>query len=356
MKFFGSQPLTVGIELEVQLVDEKTGKLTRKADEIFKKINSPLIHREFLKSMVEFVSPVCSYPNEAVEEIRRICQKCCEVGRERGFSIAASGTHPFAEPEEVRVTENERYLKLLEEFQEVLRNFLIYGLHVHIGFPDEKTAINAYNGFVKYSPIFLALSVSSPFFRGKNTGIFSYRSKLFEQLPRAGTPQQFYSYAEFAELVEILKATNTIESLKDIWWDVRPRPDLGTIEIRVCDSIPDFDRLEGLVSLMVMVGRLFMEKNIKPSYHQVNLQNRWNAARYGLEGNFIEESGRKKMGTVLLELVAQYTKRYGKLKEGAKILERLTTIPTVAEIEIEIYKETGSLKDVVSYLCFGRNE
>jgi carboxylate-amine ligase len=356
MKFLSSPPLTVGIELEVQLVDRNTGKLTRKADAIFENVNSPLIHREFLKSMVEFVSPVCEHPHEAVEQIQTISEKCCEVGKEEGFSIAASGTHPFAQPEEVKVTENERYLRLLSEFQEVLRNFLIYGLHVHIGFPDEKSATNAYNAFVKYAPLFLALSASSPFFRGRNTGILSYRSKIFEQLPRAGIPQQFRSYLEFTELIEILKNTKTIESLKDIWWDVRLRPDLGTVEIRICDSVSNFERLKGIANLMVMVGRLFMEETVKPTYHQINLQNRWNAARHGLNGNFIDEGANKKVGTVLLELVAQHSKKFGKLKEGAKILEKLTSVPTVAEEELRIYERTRDFKKVVAHLCFGGNE
>ena len=347
MKFSPSEPLTVGFELEVQLVDSETLALKDASEEIFKEISSPLIQKEFLSSMVEFVSSPHTQPRGAVEEVFRAIGEVAALGRGKGFRLAASGTHPFALPEEVKITKNERYLRLLEEFQEVLRNFLIYGLHIHVGFPDEESLINGYNLFVECSPLFLALSASSPFFRGKNTGIYSYRSKLFEQLPRAGIPQQFNSFSEFGELYTTLLETGTIESLKDIWWDVRPRPDFGTVELRICDAVPSPDRIEALLSLAVMVAALSMEDEITPYYHQIHLQNKWNAARHGLNGYFIDRGVRKKIGTKLLELVASYGKRFGNLREGAKILERLTTKPTLAELQIETFRREGRLKSLV---------
>jgi len=238
-------------------------------------------------------------------------------------------------------------LKLLEEFQEVLRNFLIYGIHVHVGFPDEKSAVSGFNAFVKFAPLFLALSASSPLFRGKNTGIYSYRSKLFEQLPRAGVPQQFASYEEFVELVELLKESGTIESLKDVWWDVRLRPDLGTVELRICDSLPDRDRIGAIAGLAVMVAKLSTTEEFAPDFHQVNLQNKWNAARHGLKGKFLERDGSTTVAGRLLKVAADYSRKFGKLKESARLLEKMTTLPTIAERKIETYKKTGDLKKVM---------
>ncbi len=297
--------------------------------------------------MVEFVSSPWSEPKGAVEEVASAVMEVVKLGKDKGFLLSASGTHPFAEPLEVEITKTPRYERLLKEFQEVLRNFLIYGLHLHVGFPTEESLINGYNLFVELSPLFLALSASSPFFRGRNTGIYSYRSKIFEQLPRAGVSQQFNSYGEFIELYSLLKSCGAIESINDIWWDVRPRPDLGTVELRVCDSVPSFERIEALMSLAVMVGALSFTCKVSPYFHQVNLQNKWKAARFGLEGDFIDRGRKVKIGTKLLEVVSSYSKAFGSLKEGAKLLERLTTIPTLAQLQIEAFKARGSLKEVV---------
>jgi len=354
VKFKPSKPFTVGIELEVQIVDPESLNLKPASSIIFSNKPTPLVQKEFLQSMVEFVSGVHSEPESAVEELKVAVEKVCKLGEEKGFLLSASGTHPTADPERVRVTRDERYLKLLDEFQEVLRNFLIYGLHIHVGFPNEREMINAYNAYVKYSPLFLALSSSSPFFRGKNTGILSYRTKLFEQLPRAGVPQHFQDYSQFLELYNRLKEAKVIESLKDIWWDVRPRPDFGTVELRVCDAVADFKKLKGLVSLAVMVGELFSEEKIKPEYHQINLQNKWNAARHGLSGAFITETGRSTVGRELHRLINLYGNRFGKRREATKLLLDLITEPTQAEEQIDAVRKTGDTSAAVKVSLLNR--
>jgi carboxylate-amine ligase len=347
VKFKSSKPFTVGIELEVQIVDRASFNLAPRSDVIFSKNPTPLVQKEFLQSMVEFVTNVCETPEEAVEELKNAVSSVVEIGKSHGFFLSASGTHPFALPSQVKVTENKRYLRLYEEFQEVLRNFLIYGLHVHVGFPDENSALNAYNYYVKYAPLFLALSASSPFFSGRNTGILSYRSKLFEQLPRAGIPQQFSNYEEFVELFERLKEAGFIESLKDVWWDVRLRPDFGTVELRICDSVADFDRLLAIVHLAVIVGKLSLKEKVKPDFLQIHKQNRWNAARYGLKGNFIEREGKTSIGEKIFHLVNRYERLFGNLKESGKLIIELLSKPLQAELELEAVRETKDLKSAV---------
>jgi carboxylate-amine ligase len=347
VKFKKSKPFTVGIELEVQILDRESFELTPKSKVIFENIKNPNVQKEFLQSMVEFVTGVNESPEEAVEELRESVREVLELGDSENFFLSASGTHPFADPSKIRVTENDRYLKLLEEFQEVLRNFLIYGLHIHVGFPDEERALNAYNLYVKYLPLFLALSASSPFFNGRNTGILSYRTKIFEQLPRAGIPEQFSNYGEFVELYERLKEAGLIESLKDVWWDVRLRPDFGTVELRVCDSVSSFKRIEGLATLAVILGEFSLSKEVHPDFHQIHVQNKWNAARHGLKGKFVKREGTTTVGRELHEIVKEYGKRFGRLKESAKVLLNLISLPTQAELQIEEYRRTKDLKAVV---------
>ncbi len=345
MKFKGSKPFTVGIELEVQIVDRNSFNLVPKSELIFKSNPTPLVQKEFLQSMVEFVSSVRETPEGAVEELKNAVTAVLEVGESCGFLLAASGTHPFAEPSKVRVTKNGRYLRLYDEFQEVLRNFLIYGLHVHVGFPDERAALNAYNAYVKYAPLFLALSASSPFFSGRNTGILSYRSKLFEQLPRAGIPEQFENYGQFVELLERLKDAGSIESIKDVWWDVRLRPDFGTVELRICDSVADFERLLAVANFAVLVGELSLREEVKPDFVQIHKQNRWNAARYGFKGTFIDGGAVTTVGRKIAELVGEHERLFGNRK--GRLVLGLISKPLQAEVQVEAVKRTGDLKSAV---------
>ncbi|MDQ7056643.1 MAG: YbdK family carboxylate-amine ligase [Persephonella sp.] len=252
MKFKSSKPFTVGAELEVQIVKREDLSLSNSSDIIFKQLPEKLksiVQPEVLTSMVEIVTPVCEKPEDVVSYFREALHEIDRIGESYGFRSSALGTHPFAKKEQTEITVKERYLKLLEELQILLRQFLIYGLHIHVGFSDREMAVKGYNMTINYLPLFLALSTSSPFFYGEFTGLHSYRTKIFEQLPRAGIPEYFDSFSHFEELFYTLKDRGFIESIKDIWWDVRIHPDLGTVELRVCDANPEMDRIELIISL-----------------------------------------------------------------------------------------------------------
>ncbi len=318
VRFKPSKPYTVGLELEVQLVDSFTFELTEKSSVIFEKASrklSSVLHKEFLQSMIELVSPPSSSSKEATDIIREAYEEVKQIGEREGFHPLLLGTHPFADPCEIRITRDKRYERLLKEFQIVLKNFLIFGLHIHIGVETEKQLWEAYNMTLKYLPLFIALSSSSPFYKGRFTGLHSYRLKIFEQLPRAGVPEQFFSTEEFERIFNILKNAGFVDSLKDIWWDVRPRPDFGTIELRVCDSIPDFNRIEAVADFFRLLVAWSKDKKVERFYHQIVRQNRWNAVRHGLDGMFIDLDGVENINSKIHGLVEEFD------REG--LIERL---------------------------------
>ena len=302
--------------------------------------------------MVEIVTPVCEYPEEAVHYIKKALIGIDRIGEDYGFRVSALGTHTFAKKEQTHITAKERYLRLLQELQILLRQFLIYGLHIHVGFPDKELAVKAYNMVINYLPVFLGISASSPFFYGEFTGLHSYRTKIFEQLPRAGIPEYFDNFSQFEDLYFKLKESGFIESIKDIWWDVRIHPDLGTIELRVCDSNPEIERIEFLITLLQGLSFLSQEEKIPKFYHQILKQNKWNATRYSLSGKLID---RNKITTIKGKTysIIDYLETKGVFKslKTDKRMEKLKGIlekKTVSEKMIMVYKKTNDLKVVES--------
>ncbi|WP_457567627.1 carboxylate-amine ligase [Desulfurobacterium sp.] len=354
MRFKPSKPYTVGLELEVQLVDSFTFELTEKAYTVFEKASerlSAVLHKEFLQSMVEIVSPPCSSSEEAVDILREAYGEVRRIGEEEGFYPILLGTHPFANPCEIRITRDRRYERLLEEFQIVLRNFLIFGLHIHVGVETEKQLWEAYNVTLKYLPLFVALSSSSPFYKGKFTGLHSYRLKVFEQLPRAGVPEQFFSTDEFEVMFNVLKNSGFVDSIKDIWWDVRPRPDFGTIELRVCDAIPDFNRIEAVADFFRLLVAWSSGKRVERFYHQVVKQNRWNAVRHGLEGMFIDSDGVENINSRIHWLVEEFDREglLDRLGIRADNLYNILSGYPVSYRMIKAYEKGESLRKIVRF-------
>jgi len=300
--------------------------------------------------MVEIVSPVCETPNQVVSHIWDALHHISQIGKDHGFRIGILGTHPFARKEETHITAKERYLKLLEELQILLRQFLIYGLHIHIGFPDKEMAVKGYNSAINYLPLFLGLSTSSPFFYGEHTGLHSYRVKIFEQLPRAGIPEYFDSYSQFEELYTQLYQGGFIQSIKDIWWDVRIHPDLGTVELRVCDANPEVDRVELIISLFLGIVFNAQQEETPKFFEQVLKQNKWNATRYSLEGKFLDRDGVVSIKEKIHQLIHKFDKKgiWTELKIQDRITDLLQVLDRkpVSQKMVDIYMETKDLRNV----------
>ncbi len=352
--FHPDNPFTIGIELEVRLIDAQTKKPANRSPYLFEHLPKklrPNIHKELLQSMIEIVTPVCNSADEAADFIMNALHALRDIGASEGIELAALATHPFERKGDSKRFEDPRYDVLAQELQIVLRNFLISGLHIHIGLPNEVAAINGYNASIKYLPLFLALSANSPFAMGEDTGLQSYRNKIFQRLPRAGIPEYFETYSEYCKLIDRLMESGMIESIKDVWWDVRLHQTFGTIELRVCDAFYDRRRLRLIALLFQALMVYAADRPFEREFHQISRQNKWNAIRHGLKGDFIDGSEKITIRDKILELIYIFEKN-GIFKtlgtaDDIEALKKLVAEESIARKLRRIYKQTGDFTAVI---------
>ena len=353
--FHPEDPWTLGVELEVRLIDTETMKPANRSPYLFEHLPEtlrPNVHQELLQSMVEIVTPVCRSADEAADFVMNTLHALTRIGEKEGIRLAALATHPFEHKEDNERFEDPRYAAFAEELQIVLKNFLISGLHIHVAMPNEEAALRAYNAGITYLPIFLALSANSPFHLGEDTGLQSYRSKIFERLPRAGIPEYFGSYREYCSLMEQLYTTGTIQSAKDVWWDVRIHQGFGTVELRVCDAFYDRERLRLIILFYQALMYRLTQYPVGRVYHQISKQNKWNAVRHGMKGKFIEGDRivpiRDKAHelTEMLERTGSF-EALGARPEDIRALHELIDKESIARKLRRIYEETGDFKAVI---------
>ena len=248
---------------------------------------------ELMQSVLEVATPVCRTAGDAERELRRLRTSVRDIAVANGLRVGSAGTHPFSLFERQRITARDRYRALVDQMQYVARRELIFGLHVHVAVDDPDKAINVVNGLLVDLPLLLGLSASSPFWRGEPTGLASTRQPIFAAFPRSGPPPRFRDYDEYAEVIGYLEHTGCIADYTHIWWDIRPHPKLGTVEIRVCDSVT---RVEDAVAIAAFCQALvklycnqFEEQGEVPSYHRIlTTENKWLAVRYGLEAPLMD--------------------------------------------------------------------
>ena len=249
---FNSSPTpTVGVELELQILDPETMNLIAGAPRILAHVgDDDHVKPELIESTIEFNTDVC--PNvaavriELIERVNDLLRTCDRLG----YEIASVGTHPFAKWAEQVITPKERYQELVNRCQWPARRLMIFGLHVHVGVSSGEKAIAVFNSLTTYLPHLLALSSSSPFFDGCDTGLASSRVMIFESLPTAGLPYRFINWAEFQRLITTLVNARAIWSIREIWWDIRPHPGFGTVEVRICDGLPTLDETVAMTALI----------------------------------------------------------------------------------------------------------
>lgn len=349
---------TIGVELEVQILDPETLELAPLAPAILKMVppsQKERIKPEFIQSMVEINTGICSTVAEVEQDLRHSYQMLKNIVDDIGGSLYCVSLHPFSRALEQRASNNPRYKRILKDLQIVGRRFITQGLHVHIGVDDAEKVIRINNNIRIYLPILLALTTSSPFFEEEDTGLMSYRSKLFESLPLAGMPDSLDNWEEFDNLVTLLTQSGIIKSVKDIWWDVRPHPDFGTIEIRICDlpySMRDILALTALVQALVLS---LSEQSENPEPHiQILRSNKWQAARYGIDGVYVDPFFGKKctMKEATINLykyvkpVAETLKSTDYLNEVPEILKRSTG----ANIQRKLYKKKKDFKEMIKHI------
>ncbi len=287
--FAGSPRPTLGVEWEFALVDPVTRDLSNEAAAVIADIGqTPHVHKELLRNTIEVVTGVCDTVAEAMDDLRSTLISTRAVVQERGMELFCAGTHPFAEWSEQKLTDAPRYAELIKRTQWWGRQMLIWGVHVHVGVSSAHKVMPIISSLLNHYPHLLALSASSPFWAGEDTGYASNRAMMFQQLPTAGLPFQFQTWREFERFAHDQKTTGIIDQINEIRWDIRPSPRLGTIEVRVFDGVSNMRELAALVALthclIVDLDRRLdagEELPVMPPWHVQ--ENKWRAARYGLE-------------------------------------------------------------------------
>jgi carboxylate-amine ligase len=291
-RFGKSDPYTLGVEEEYMLLHAETFDLVQHIDTVLAAVKGHelehQVNAELMQSVLEIATPVCTTAGDVFTELAKLRGYVCGVARSKGLRVGSAGTHPFSLFERQRITARDRYRQLVDALQYVARRELIFGMHIHVAVDDPDKAIRIVNGMLPHLAPLLALSASSPFWRGEPTGLASSRQMVFSAFPRSGPPPRFHDYADYAEVVGQLERTGCIADYTHIWWDIRPHPRLGTIEIRICDAVTRVEDAVAIAAYCQALVKLLSERhdagNEIPSFHRIlTSENKWLAARYGLE-------------------------------------------------------------------------
>ncbi|HKF14919.1 MAG TPA: carboxylate-amine ligase [Gaiellaceae bacterium] len=336
--FGKGQTYTLGVEEEYMLLDPKTFDLVQRIDTVLAAIvgheDEARMKPELMQSVLEVATPVCRTAGDADRELRRLRTAVRDIAADHNLRVGSAGTHPFSLFERQRITARDRYRTLVDQMQYVARRELIFGLHVHVAVDDPDKAINVINGVLLDLPLLLALSASSPFWRGEPTGLASTRQPIFAAFPRSGPPPRFRDYAEYAEVIGHLEHTGVIADYTHTWWDIRPHPKLGTVEIRICDGVT---RVEDAVAIAAFCqalvkhySELYDEEGEIPGYHRVlTTENKWLAVRYGLEAPIMDLATGRRNRVAVAQLVRR---RLRELEPHARELGSERELEGITEI------------------------
>ncbi|HKF06000.1 MAG TPA: carboxylate-amine ligase [Candidatus Sulfotelmatobacter sp.] len=354
---------TIGIEEEYQTVDPVTRDLRSHIQvELLEKGKLRLQERvkaEMHQSVVEVGTSVCKNIKDAKAEVKALRREIIRLANENGLRVASVATHPFSDWRTQEIHPDERYKNIVEDMQLVARANLIFGLHVHIGIEDRETAIHMMNHARYFLPHILALSTNSPFWLGMNTGLKSYRCKVFDKFPRTNIPDYFPSWGEYENFIKLLIKTNCIDNAKKIWWDIRPHPFFNTIEFRVCDIPMRADETIALAALIqATVAKLYKLYTANQGFRLYRraliMENKWRAARYGLDGKLIDFGKQKEVPA--RDLVREYLDFVDDVvdeldsREELEYIHRILDQGSGADRQLRLFQETGDLKKVVDYI------
>ena len=354
--------LTVGIEEEYQIIDAE-GELHSHIDQLLGQASRVLgesVKAEMMQSVVEVSTPICTDMEQARREIARSRSALNEVLAEHGLRIACAGTHPYSHWQQQQVTEKERYKMLEEEMQDVIRELLIFGLHVHVNIPDVERRVEVMNEARYFAPHLLALSTSSPFWLSRNTGLKSYRSIIWQRFPRTGIPPDFASADDHDNYVDLLVKTGSIDNGKKIWWDLRAHPNFSTLEWRICDMTTRVEETICLAGLMQAICAKLLKlraNNLGFRKYHPNLiaENKWRALRWGIDGKLIDfgkqaEVPMRDLTLELLEFVDDVLDELGS-RSAVEYVHTILKEGTSADRQLSVFKETGNVRAVVENIA-----
>ncbi len=354
---------TLGIEEEFQTIDPVTRELRSHMSKIVEGGQITLQERvkaEMHQAVVEVGTNICHNIQEARAEVTELRKHIIELADQQNLLVAAAGTHPFSDWQDQLITPNERYDALIDELRDVARGNLIFGLHVHVGIESREEGIQILNAVRYFLPHIYALSTNSPFWCGRNTGFKSYRSKVFDKFPRTGIPDFFASANEYDEYIKLLVKTNCIDNGKKIWWDIRLHPYFDTIEFRICDIPMRIDEticIAALIQALVAKMHKLLKQNLSfRPYRKVLInENKWRAARYGIQGKLIdfgkqEEVPYRELCGELLDFVDDVLDELGSRHE-VEYIKQILDHGTGADRQLAVFEQTGGdLKAVVDYI------
>lgn len=362
LEFAESGAFTLGVEMELQVVDGASGELSARAEQFLHGWTGPkLVHAELFQSMLELKTDICLTAADVERSLRATAVPLLARARELGVRFMAAGTHPTARYQDRHVSPAERYHGLIERNQWIARRLLIFGLHVHLGMPDREMCIAVQNELLHDLGLLLAISTSSPFSQGEVTGLASSRITAFEAMPTGGTPALVADWSEFSALVDALTRSGAITSMKDLWWDLRPSPGFGTLEIRVCDGLPTIRETCAVVALSQALARRAGARiaagngrSFPPAWRI--RENKWRASRHGMEADLVIGDDGTTVGcrdwlrVTLDELEVgghfvgntDYLPDLRRLADGA---------PTSAVRQLNVFERTGSLDAVTLALA-----
>ena len=370
-RFGNGDPYTLGVEEEYMILDPQSFDLVQhiesvldavQGDELAERVNS-----ELMQSVLEIATPICRTAGDVHEELSRMRAYVGDVARNQGLRLGSAGTHPFSLFERQRITAKDRYHALVDQMQYVARRELIFGMHVHVAVDDPDKAIQVVNGLLPHIGPLLALSASSPFWRGQPTGLASSRQIVFSAFPRSGPPPRFADYEDYAAVVGQLERTGCIADYTHIWWDIRPHPKWGTIEIRVCDAVTRLEDAVAIAAYCQAVVKMLCEhydagREI-PSYHRIlTSENKWLAARYGLEAPLMDlDTGHRiripvaKLIRRTLRDLAPHARELGCERELEGI-EALLDRGNSAERQLRVFNANRDIVEVVRSIAAATEE
>jgi carboxylate-amine ligase len=353
---------TIGVEEEFQIIDPKTCELRSHVMHIVNEVSPSIqdqVKHEMHQSIIETGTKICENVGELRIEMHRTRGELIAAAERAGMQVAAAGTHPFSSWIDQVISPGERYEHIVEELQQLARSLLIFGMHIHVAMPDKQTTIDLMNMVRYFLPHLLALSTSSPFWMGRNTGLKSYRTTVFRRFPRTGIPEQFESWSEYENFTNLLMKLHCIDNPKKIWWDVRPHPVFGTLEFRMCDVTTKVEEACAIAALtqaiVVKLHRLYTSNQSWRIYRRALIEeNKWRAARYGIEGKMIDfgkeqEIPMKVLIPELLELVDDVVDDLGS-RGAVNYVNTILREGTSAERQLRVFQETGELRAVVQHV------
>ncbi|HEY3937147.1 MAG TPA: carboxylate-amine ligase [Bryobacteraceae bacterium] len=355
----------IGIEEEYQTIDPETRDLRSHIDsEIIEKgkiLLKEAVKAEMHQSVVEIGTGICANVKEAAQELKAFRAQMVNLARQNGLRLASAGTHPFADWRKQDIYPDQRYATIVQDLKMVARANLIFGLHVHIGVEDAETRIHLMNAARYFLPHIMALSTNSPFWLGMDTGLKSYRCKVFDKFPRTNIPDYFPSWGEYESFIKLLVKTNCIDNAKKIWWDIRPHPHFPTLEFRICDVPMRADETIAITALIqATIAKLYKlhaaNQGFRLYRRALIMENKWRAARYGLDGKLIDFG--KQTEVPVRDLIYEYLHfvedvidELGSRNE-INYIHRILEQGSGADRQLRIFQETGDLTKVVDYIVY----